>query len=270
KGDVWLATDHGQLFTLRNGEATQILNGGGGSNLSCGTQGRTYFIQDSGIGVVTRGHIRRLPLLPGLTEYGIHYMFLGLVEESDGGLIVAVGGRMANGLWRYAQGRWSRFLQDLALPAIDAMLDDGPNGLYLAFTPPDSRIGIVRNGSLATQSISIGPLGFARTSYGIVAYGTKGIAVEGNNDFQVLSFLHPEHAKMVTGVVEAHGGDLWLMGASGVVRIPAAEIRAAMTGPQHSISSVNFQEGDFVGPDRALLFRHSADVDKSGRLWFSM
>src|SRR5215471_16661853 len=66
QGDVWVATGDGQLFTVENGEATQIVNGGGGSNLSCGTQGRTYFIQDSGIGVVNRGHIRRLPLLPGL------------------------------------------------------------------------------------------------------------------------------------------------------------------------------------------------------------
>jgi signal transduction histidine kinase len=270
RGDVWVATGHGQLFTVKNGEATQILNGGGASNLSCGTQGRTYFIQDSGIGVVTRGHIRRLPLLPGLTEYGIHYMFLGLLEDPDGGLLAAVGGRKANGLWRYAGGRWSRFLAGLALPEVCAMLDDGQNGLYLAFTPPDSRIGIVRQGSLVTQSISIGPLGFARTSYGIVAYGAKGIAVKGNKDFQVLSFRHPEHAEWVTGVAEARGGDLWLMGASGVVRIPAAEVRAAVADPAHSISSVNFQEGDFVGPDRALLFRHSADVDKSGRLWFSM
>jgi len=54
-----------------------------------------------------------------------------------------------------------------------------------------------------------------------------------------------------------------------VVRIPASEVRAAMADPAHSVSSVNFQEGDFVGPDRALLFRHSADIDKSGRLWFS-
>ena len=105
QGDVWVATGDGQLFTITSSGATQTLNGGGGTNLSCGTQGRAYFIQDSGIAVVSRGHIHRLPLLPGLTEYGIHYMFLGLVEEPDGGLIVSVGGRMANGLWRYAEGR---------------------------------------------------------------------------------------------------------------------------------------------------------------------
>jgi len=267
-GDVWVANGEGDLFSVKNGEATQVFNGGGGDNLVCGTQG-AYFMRYSGISVVSRGHIRRLPLLPGFPEYVDHYLFLGLVEDPDGGLIATVGGRMANGLWRYAEGRWSRFLQDLHLPEVCAMLDDGPNGLYLAFTPPDARIATVRQGSLATQSVSIGTTGFARTSYGTVAYGPKGIAVKGNKDFQVLSFIHPEHAEMVTGVVEARGGDVWLIGASGVVRIPAAEVRAAMADPAHSLSSVNFQEGDFVGPDRSLLFRHSADVDKSGRLWFS-
>jgi len=270
QGDVWVATGDGQLFTVKNGQARQILNGSGGDNLSCGTRGRVYFIQDSGISVVNRGHIHRLPLLSGLTEYGQHYVFLGLVEDPDGGLIASVGGLKAQGLWRYTKGKWSRFLENLALPEVCAMLEDGQNGLYLAFTPPDDRIGTVRKDSLVTQSISIGTVGFARTSYGIVAYGMKGIALSGNKNFRVLSFIRPDHARMVTGAVEAPGGDLWLMAASGVVRIPAAEIRAAMADPNHAISSVNFQEGDFVGPDRTFLFRHSADVDKSGRLWFSM
>jgi signal transduction histidine kinase len=270
QGGVWVATAGGQLFTVKNGKATQVLKAGGGTNLFCGAKARAYFIQDSGISVVSRGHVRRLPLLPGLTEYGLYYLFLGLVEEPDGGLIAAVGGRKAQGLWRYSEGTWSHFLDDLALPEVCAMLDDGKNGLYLAFTPPDGRIGIVRKGSLVTQSVSIGAIGFARTSYGIVAYGTRGTAIKGDKNFQVISFIHPEHAKMVTGVVEAPGGDLWLMGASGVVRIRATEVRAAIADPAHSVSSVNFQEGDFVGADRALLFRHSADIDKDGRLWFSM
>jgi len=184
QGDVWVSTGGGQLFNVTSAGATRILNGGGASNLVCGTQGRAYFIRDSGIAVVSRGPIRRLPLLPGLTEYGIHYMFLGLVEEPDGGLIASVGGRKATGLWKYAGGRWSRFLEDLALPEVCAMLDDSGNGLYLAFTAPDGRIGIVRKGSLVTQSVSIGPIGFGRTSYGIVAYGTKGIAVKGSRDFR--------------------------------------------------------------------------------------
>jgi signal transduction histidine kinase len=269
QGDVWLATGDGQLFIVKNAKATQILNGGGGANLFCGSQRRAYLIQNSGIAAVSLGHIHRLPLLPGFSGYGDHYLFLGLTEDPGGGLIAAIGGSSGHGLWKYAQRKWSRFLEDLPLPEVSAMFDDGPNGLYLAFTVPDGRIGKVRNGSLETQTVSIGTVGFARTFYGVVAYGAKGIAVETSNNFRMLSFVHPEQTVMVSGVVEARNGDLWLMGARGVVRVTASEIHAAMADPAHSILSVNFREGDFVGPDLLLLFRHSADIGPDGRLWFS-
>lgn len=58
------------------------------------------------------------------------------------------------------------------------------------------------------------------------AYGAKGIAVERGETFQILSFLYPEHATMVTAVVEAANKDLWLMGARGVVCVPVADVRA--------------------------------------------
>jgi len=86
------------LFSLDNGNVTKILSGGGGDNLFCATEGRAYFLQDSGISVVRSGRVRRLPLLPGFTGYGDHYSFLGLVEDPDGGLIAAVGGSAGHGL----------------------------------------------------------------------------------------------------------------------------------------------------------------------------
>jgi signal transduction histidine kinase len=269
QGDVWASTGDGHLFSIRNGKATQILKGGGGTNLFCGTRARGYLIQDAGISVVSGSQVRHLPLLPWHARYGDQYLFLGLLEDRDGGLIAGVGGSAGHGLWRYAQGKWSRFLEDLDLPEVCGMLDDGPDRLYLAFTQPDDRIGKVSAGILKTQSVPIRTLGFAHSSYGVIAYGAKGIAVETTGVFQTLSFAHPEHATMVTGVVEARNGDLWLMGARGVVRVPASEISAAIANPVHAVSSVNFQEGDFVGPDMTLLFRHSADIDPSGRLWFS-
>jgi signal transduction histidine kinase len=268
QGDVWVATGEGHLYSVSNGNVRQILNGGGGTNLFCGSRARTYFIQDAGVSVVSGVRVRHLPLLPVHARYGDQYLFLGLVEDR-GGLIAAVGGSAGHGLWRYADARWSRFLDGLALPEVCGMLDVGPDRLYLAFTPPDDRIGKVRGVTLETQSVPIGAIGFTRSSYGILAYGTKGIALEINGTFRVLSFANPGHATLVTGVVQARDGSFWLMGARGVVHVPAAEIQAAIADQAHSVSSVNFQEGDFVGPDLALLFRHSADIDPNGRLWFS-
>jgi signal transduction histidine kinase len=228
-----------------------------------------YNIDDAGISVLRNGRIRHLPLLPGHTRYGDYYLFLGLVEEPNGQVIASVGGS-GPGLWRYEGGRWHRFLPDLALPEVSAMLEDAGHRLYLGFTRFRDRIGIVRNGSLETLPVPIVQEGFAHTSYGIFVYGINGIAVERSRGFQAFSFLHPEQATNITGVVESRSGDLWLMGARGIVRVPASEVRAALADPTHSVSSVNFQEGDFAGPDTPLLFRSSAHIDPSGRFWFSM
>jgi len=268
-GDAWAANGSGQLFHIKSGQAAMVKSGGGGTNLFCGADGRVYFEQDSGIFVAHHGKIRHLPLLPGFTGYGDHYLFLGLVEGPDGELIAAVGGTAGHGLWRYDGAKWLRFHPELRLPEVCGMLEVAPNTLYLAFTQPDDRIGKIRMRSLATFPVPIRPVGFTQTSYGVFVYGAKGIAVERPKSFQVFSFLHPEQAMMVTGLVESHNGDLWLTGARGVVRITAAEILAAMGDPTHSVASVNLQEGDFVGPDVFLLFRHSAHIDLSGRLWFS-
>jgi hypothetical protein len=112
-------------------------------------------------------------------------------------------------------------------------------------------------------------LSFAQTSYGVVAYGSNGIAVDRENKFQRFSFLHSEQGRKITGVVESRSADLWMNGARGIVRVPAAEVRAAIADSTHQVASINLQEGDFVGPDIPLYFRNSAHIDPTGRLWFS-
>jgi signal transduction histidine kinase len=70
-------------------------------------------------------------------------------------------------------------------------------------------------------------------------------------------------------MVESRNRDLWLNGGHGIIRIPASEITAAIADPMHAVSVINLKEGNFVGPDLYILFRHSADIDPRGRLWFS-
>jgi signal transduction histidine kinase/ligand-binding sensor domain-containing protein len=271
RGEVWIANTNAnlRLFAPKSERATVIQNGDGDSNLFCEKDGQLYLLGDSGISVVRNGYIRQLPLLPGFGRYGnSHYKFLGVMEVPDGDLIAAVGGPAEHGLWRYSAGKWSRYLPDLALPEVCGMLMDTKGRLYLGFTKSGDTVGRIDGGSLAILDGS-GALSFAQTSYGVVAYGRNGIAVDREDRFQRFSFLHPEQGRMITGVVESHSGDLWINGARGIVRIPAAEVRAAVADPTHTVSSVNLQEGDFVGPDLPVLFRNSAHIDPSGRLWFS-
>ena len=248
---------------------TTIQSGYAASNLFCGGDGQLYLLGDVGISVVQNGRILRLPPLPDITGYLDNYTFLGLIAEPDGDLIAAVGGPAGHGLWRYGAGEWSRFLPDLALPEVCGMLEDTKGRLYLAFTESNDVVGRISAGSL-TILTGMGAMNFVQTtSYGMVAYGRKGVAIDRESHFERLSFLHPEQGSIITGVVESRNGDLWVNGAQGIVRIPATEIHAAMADPAHAVASFSLQEGDFVGPDIPLFFRNSAHIDPSGRLWFS-
>jgi signal transduction histidine kinase/ligand-binding sensor domain-containing protein len=271
RGEVWIAkTDANlRLFSAKNGRATIVQTGDGDSNLFCEKDGQLYLLGDSGISVVRNGHIRQLPLLSGLGRYDDnHYRFLGVIETPRGDLLAAVGGPVGHGLWKYRSGKWSRYLPDLALPEICGMLMDTQGRLYLGFENSADAVGRIEGASLTLLHGS-GALSFAQTSYGVIAYGSKGVAVDRENRFQRFLFLHPDQARMITGVVESHNGDLWINGARGIVRIPAVEVRSAIADPTHAVASVNLQEGDFVGPDLPLYFRNSAHIDPRGRLWFS-
>jgi signal transduction histidine kinase/ligand-binding sensor domain-containing protein len=271
RGEVWIANTNVnlRLYYPKTERPIVVQNGDGDSNLFCEKDGQLYLLGDSGISVVREGRIRRLPLLSELGRYGnSHYKFLGLVEVPDGDLIAAVGGPAGNGLWKYSAGKWTRYLPDLALPEICGMLMDTKGRLYLGFTNSADTVGRIEGDSLTILEGS-GALSFAQTSYGIVAYGRNGIAIDRESRFQRFSFLDPDQGKMITGVVESRSGDLWINGARGIVRIPAAEVRTALADPTHAVKSVNLKEGDFVGPDLPVLFRNSAHIDPAGRLWFS-
>jgi signal transduction histidine kinase/ligand-binding sensor domain-containing protein len=268
-GGVWVGNGNGQLFTLRAGRAHEVERGDNAYNLLCGTDGRVYFLHDSGITLVRGGHVRRLPLLPGFGGHGDHYEFLGLQDEPDGRVIATVGGVAVHGLFTFETERWSRFRPDLALPEVSALLDVPGSGLYLAFTAGPDRAGKLKTNTFEMVSVPFRPMGFVQTSYGVVAYGRNGIAIERDGRFHELSFQHPDEATLVTGLVESRNRDLWLIGARGVVRVPADEIRAAAADWSHPVSSTNLREGDFVGPDAVTLFKQSAHIDPSGRLWFS-
>jgi signal transduction histidine kinase/ligand-binding sensor domain-containing protein len=268
QGEVWVVNADDQMFLVKDGQSSRIHKWGGTSNVLCGEENRLYVLDANGISVVQNRHIRHLPVLPGFTGYGDHYQFRGMIEQPGGDLIAASGGATGHGLWKYSAGKWSRYLPNLTLPELCGMLMDTKGRLYLGFVNSVDQVGRIEGGSLTILNGS-GALSFSQTSYGVFAYGGKGIAIDRGNRFQRFSFLHPDQGKKITGVVESRSGDLWINGARGIVRIPAAEVRAAIADPTHAVVSVNLQEGNFVGPDITLVFRNSAHIDLSGRLWFS-
>jgi signal transduction histidine kinase/ligand-binding sensor domain-containing protein len=268
---VWVGDQNGRISIVEDGRVREVYRAPADlSNLVCGKQGQVYVLDLVGLTVIQNGEIRRLPRLPKSGISSEHYMFLDLLELPGRDLLVAPGGGTEHGLWIFKAGKWSPYLPDLALPEVCGLLRDPEGVLYLAYTSENGNIGRVKANSLENLSAPVRSMGFVATSYGTMVYGADGIALNHEKSFQLFSFIHPEQAKMITGGVQSRNGDVWINGLRGIVRIPAAEIRAALADPSHLISTINFQEGDLVGPDIYLQGRQSAHSDAAGRLWFSM
>jgi hypothetical protein len=114
----------------------------------CLPNGQFYFMDSSGIATVRDDHVQRLPLLPGHTGYSDHYLFVGLVELPDHSLVTSVGGANEHDLWRFKDGKWQRFLPDVALPEVTAMFGDSAGQLYLGYR--GEQISLVRDKTVET------------------------------------------------------------------------------------------------------------------------
>jgi signal transduction histidine kinase len=241
-------------------------------NVFCAPDDSVY-AQADGITRVLNGRVERVPLLPGIDGYGENYIFTGLLPMPDEGLIAAASGTATGkALWIYKNHQWSRYLPTQTFPGeVTAMFVDTRHTIYLGHNTGD--VSVVRGESFHTlrtgSSQFQGVLGFAETSYGVFAHGSQGVALVGPDRSQVITFANQEYSKAVTGLVQAQNGDIWLNSFDGIVRVQAAELRAALADPSHAISAANLQEADFKGPGMPLLFSSTAHIDKNGTLWFS-
>ncbi len=279
-GALWIASPKGMLFhapsvTLLNSNTANPLQPAerrGVENIFCSNSGRLALADESGIAVLEHNRFSRLPLPSGLKGYGNHYIFTGVTQTPDGKVIAAAaGGAVGRSLWIYSNGKWEKLFPVQDMPEVTAFLSDSDTRLFLGFR--SNNVGILDHGAfriLPTTQPGIGAtLGFANTSYGMFAYGWNGIAIREKDAFHMLAFARPDHARSVTGLVEARNGDLWINGGPGIVKIPSSEIREGLTSADHKLFSINLQEGDFVGSSYPGLFSSSAHIDSSGRLWFS-
>ena len=268
-GDVWLSLFGQFSGVLRNGHVTPLKDNLIGA-LACGKDGSVRVLGNHGIGEIRDGHVEYLPLLPGHGAYWARYVFFGLAVLPGGRLIASTIGSTENGLWSFQKGKWEPFLPNSGISAIQGMMADAHQNLYLGSNKGE--ITVLRAGSfdvLARTSSEIGAIaGFSETSYGVFALGQDGIALEHSNQFRKMLFANPELASSVTGLVEDREGNVWINGSHAIARIAAAEIAAAVADSSHYVVARELREGDFRGSDFFGYSRSSAQIDTQGKLWF--
>ena len=271
-GDVWIASPSGALLHKRNSEFVAETGLQHVEALFCSPEEKLALTDDKGIVVLDQNRFRRLPLLPGLNGYSNHYIFTGVAVTSDSTVIAAAaGGAIGHSLWEYTAGRWKRIDLPKDLPEATALRAAADGQIFLGFRGSDPLLinkGIISK--LPIEAPGVGNIiGFTKTTYGTFVYGSTGIAIRVDHTFRVIRFAKPELCSVVTGLAEARNGDLWINGAEGIVRIPAAEIRENLRNVTYPVASTNLREGDLVGPAFPGAFSRSAQTDPDGRIWFS-
>jgi signal transduction histidine kinase len=84
-----------------------------------------------------------------------------------------------------------------------------------------------------------------------------------------LHFLDSLHVRGVSGLVETKNGDIWLNGAYGVIRLPAAEIIKSLKSEAYEMESELITEGDVRGPAPLTYSIPTAVHGPGDTVWFS-
>lgn len=272
RGDIFVSHFPADFYRIHDGRLTRIAAVNESGNPFCGPDG-TVYMEGNGIVTIRENKVGHLPLLPGFPGYGDNYIFTGFLPLPDGSLIGAVGGTSTGtNLWIYRDAKWSRFLPNESFAETSGMFVDSRGTIYLGHA--DGAISLVRGNIFAKLRLDSGSIGavngFAETSLGVFAHGTRGIGLVRQDTLQPIKFAESEYSQGVTGLAQSQNGDFWINGFDGIVRIPSAEVRAALADPAHMVSATNFQEQNFKGPSMLLLFSNTVHVDPRGKLWFSM
>ncbi len=271
-GTIWL--DDGIYFNGLGGPLTSLQSGKlrrhgpprKGQSLHCDQTGVIWLNDLIGISRYSGGHFAPIGLPKGVP------MLSG--RQSIGGSTSPLFESFTrNGLWKYADRRWSRVIAPgfpndtpysifmdrqgrLWTGYIDnriAMLD--ANGGHIFIGDPEESIGIVEC--------------FLESSHGLLVGGSGGISTQRGQRLYKLLVKNTASLRGISGLLEAENGDVWANGLQGIVRIPAYEIVKAIHSSGYRMQTELFSQAGINGPSPQVFAIPSAVKDANGIFWFS-
>ncbi len=270
-GDVWVAVVDGYRAVLKGNDLLRLKDRVDTMALSCSRDSRIWALTSSGLAEVKGDQLDRLPLLTNHDPYWEHYQFSSIVPLSHNRLLASTIGSKETNLWILDKGTWRRFLPSAGIDNIYSMMKATNGSLYLGSV--DGKIFELKADTydlLSSGTPGIGRVvGFSQTTYGVIAFGLNGIAIQREGAFRMLTFSSPNIATSVTGVAEDRNHSIWLNGSHFIARIDASEILLSNSLPSHKIKAREFREGDFRGSDLVYYSRNSAQTGRDGRVWFA-
>jgi signal transduction histidine kinase len=201
-----------------------------------------------------------------------------MARDRDDRLWVAM---VYEGVFRARAGRgWEQFgaRQGLERVVANVITADSSGRTWLGY--PGGQLVLVAGDSVHVfqpEQLAVGRV-LAISVYGDRVWigGQTGVAaldareVGGRSGPFALLRTTGEPLRGVSGLVETADGELWLNGADGVTRIPAAEVRRALAEPGYHIryERLDYRDG-LEPPAQQIRPLPSAAAGTDGRIWFA-
>jgi len=222
----------------------------------------------TGLWRVEENKVTAFPVPAGTDDFDIQ----ALVKDRSGALWLS---NPRHGVFKHDGVKWTPYgnRRDLPQEAVTTMMTDTQGRSWFGYTK--SRVALLDKDRIRMFSIadglSVGNVTamFSRTQQ-IWVGGEMGLAVFNGLRFKSVRTDDDEAFNGISGIVETASGDLWLNGAAGVTRIPAAEAREALVNPTHLVrfERYDYQDG-LTGLAQQFRPQPSAIEGTDGRIWFA-
>lgn len=213
-----------------------------------------------------------VPLPPGARGFDPQ----ALQQDADGGLWASFSGAV---LFRLAHGEWQKYggLSGFAGGLVMTMALDGQGTLWMGHT--GNAITLVTRGPRGPSVRQLGDA--AGLQLGAVLHlhpdgatmwagGERGTMLYRDGRFAALRGVGGETFRGVSGIARLPDGDLWLHGADGIYRVPAASLAAWMRDTRREVDFKRFDALDGLhGHAPQLRPLPSLLRAADGVLWFS-
>ncbi len=269
-GGIWLNDMDKPLMRLQNDRLSFVGEPHGSSSLFQDTAGRIVLFDQ-----ITREVFRysgktgtpdRVPVPEVVRQ--VENWCLG--EDDRGALLACFEG---HGLWRYDR-QWSQVrAPQLPQEAPFSLVPGLPGHTWLGYSANrivlEDRYGFHLFGPESGLALNTS-LTFFETPDLMAVGGSDGLAFRQSGRFTTVQARTPGLLRGISGIVQDSWGDLWLNAASGVIRLPAAEWRAALRSPDYRMDYELIQERDgLLGTPAQSKPGPSAVVERNGTLWFA-
>lgn len=206
------------------------------------------------------GRVRTIGKPPGVTV-------LGCAEDREGRLWMPALDKglyeLEHGVWR----RWPATSQATGLPANVALAPDGRAMVLFRNRPPEA--GAAPFGALYRERLSIGGIeGVLPGRDALFVSGARGLARMSGDTIQTLKAEQYPWLASINGLVQTAGGDTWMIGDAGVLRMRTDALEAAFAHPGQAVPHrlFDFRDGLNSFPQKAPGAQAALGGD--GRVWF--